>query len=114
MIVGLSGLGATGAVADPVCAASPPVAGAVVRGPVLQVQSAEVFCVALGETKTAWVAVTLSQPAASRGALMAAAFGKNAECRVGSDGRAVCTVEDADLSAVLSSTQVRQTAADWR
>ncbi len=112
-VVALSTL-AGGAVAEPVCSGAAPAAGAALHGPVLYVESAAVLCVSVGEAKTSWVAVTLDKPAASRGALMAAAFGKNARCAIGADQRGACTIEDVDLATVLRRADVRETAANWR
>lgn len=94
------------------CQGKPLQAGGFVRGPVLEILDARTVCVA--RTPTDWVAVPLIQPAQSRPALMAAAFGKTATCVVGKDGRGECVIEGAPLGAVLRQPTLQKTAQAWR
>jgi len=82
---------ATSAQADGLCTAPPPAPGAVVHGPVLHVFDGQTLCVALGATPDRWLPIRLTQEgsgpssqesSASRGALMAVAFGQDVTCRI--------------------------------
>lgn len=97
-----------------VCAGSPTASSSELRGPILEVPDSESLCVALSDNPSTWVRVVLAQPAPTRGALMAAAFGKNAVCTVRADGRGVCKVESAPLGDLLRRSEIIKTSADWR
>jgi hypothetical protein len=92
----------------------------VVSGPVLQVIDGRTLCVALGPTPDRWVRVRLADvlDPTARGALMAAAFAKDAACGVerlddqGVVGR--CVVEGAPLSRLVDGADARLQAAAWR
>lgn len=94
------------------CQGKPVQAGGFVRGPVLEILDARTVCVA--RTPTDWVAVTLIQPAQSRPALMAAAFGKTATCVVGKDQRAECVIEGTALTVLLRQPTLQRAALDWQ
>jgi len=94
------------------CQGKPIQSGGFVRGPVLEILDARTVCVA--RTPTDWVPVTLIQPAQSRPALMAAAFGKTATCVVGKDGRAECVIEGTALGVLLRQPMLQKAALDWR
>ena len=96
------------------CKGAPPVAGAQLHGPILNVPDANTVCVAQGHSPGSWIAVRLAEPAPDRATLMAAAFGKNAVCVVGSDGRALCVVEGAPLSQLLQQPELQKASLAWR
>jgi hypothetical protein len=96
-----------------VCKAPPPAPGQIVSGPVLHVPSADVLCVATGPSPETWAPVPLAHPAASRGALMSAAFSENVVCAVGSDGRAVCQVGHEALAHKIDHIRINA-AMQWR
>jgi hypothetical protein len=88
--------------------------GAVVRGPVLQIPSATSLCVAQSDSPTTWVEVKLPVWGVSRGAVMAAAFAKNAVCVITADGLGDCRVEAKPLAAEVHSYRALLEAASWR
>lgn len=94
------------------CQGKPVQSGGFVRGPVLEILDTRTVCVA--RTPTDWVPVTLIQPAQSRPALMAAAFGKTATCVVGKDGRAECVIDGTPLGVLLRQPLMQKAALDWR
>ncbi len=94
------------------CQGKPVQAGGFVRGPVLEILDARTVCVA--RSPTDWVAVTLIQPAQSRPALMAAAFGKTATCAVGPDGRGECVIDGVSLGVLLRQPTIQKTAMAWK
>ncbi|MDQ0464353.1 hypothetical protein QO010_002134 [Caulobacter ginsengisoli] len=94
------------------CQGKPVQSGGFVRGPVLEILDARTVCVA--RTPGDWVPITLIQPAQSRPALMAAAFGKTATCVVGQDGRAECVIEGTSLGVLLRQPALQKTALNWR
>lgn len=98
----------------PACGAAPAPAGATVHGPVLQVLDARTLCLAGGPHPATWAPVELAEPAPSRQALMAAAFGKNAVCTVRPDGRAACVVEGRQLAALLQQPELLKAAVHWQ
>ena len=113
-------LGASSAQAG-VCAAPAPEAGAAIKGPVLHVEDGETLCVAKGFDPSQWVELKLApraQTPAPKGALMAAAFGKDVVCRVETvvDGQAVadCTVGSKSVAALLARPSILKAADKWR
>lgn len=96
------------------CKAPPPAAGQTVRGPVLHVPNSRQMCVAAGADPSQWTPVRLAEPALTRGRLMAAAFGRNAACEIGQDGRGVCRIEGDALADRLNRPGVVRASADWR
>ncbi len=60
LLIGFAAPGAARSAAA--CGASPPAAGALIRGPVLQVIDAWTVCVALGPLPEQWLALKLSSP----------------------------------------------------
>ncbi|HEX4198491.1 MAG TPA: hypothetical protein VHZ26_13725 [Caulobacteraceae bacterium] len=112
MIIASAFAGAAGA-AD-VCQGPAPAAGAAVHGPVLAVPDGSSLCLATGATPSAWVKIPLSRLRTSQRMLMAAAFGKNATCAIGADGRGECLVEGRPLAASLQSPEVVKAAYLWR
>jgi hypothetical protein len=96
-----------------VCRAPPAVSGEAVRGPILHVPSADLICVATGADPAAWVPVPLAAPAPSRAALMNAAFGENAVCQIGRDGRGQCEVAKDALAQRLRRIDAVATES-WR
>ena len=135
----LGALAATGALclwtaqaqaADTVCTGSPPPAGTVIRGPVLEVEDGRTLCLALGETPDQWVRLTLADaPVANpvrrvafstaqdnpRGTLMSVAFAQNLDCRIEQGDQAVCTLDDGRSVGALLKTRTAQAAGrDWR
>ncbi len=113
IVLGLLALRPTHAQAASVCQGRPAESGRSVRGPILEIIDARTVCVALSPDPADWAQVTLIQPALSRPALMAAAFGKTATCVVGDDGRAECVVDGAPLTTLLSQPTLQKTAARW-
>lgn len=102
-----------------VCAAPLPQPGEVIKGPVLHVEDGETLCVAEGFEPSRWVALQVVDGAeVPKAALMAAAFGKDAVCKVESvtDGRAVasCAIEERPLAALLQRPEVMKAAGGWR
>jgi hypothetical protein len=95
-----------------VCGGTQPHRGAVLHGPILDIPNSTTLCVALGPLPSAWVAVHPRTIAATRSALMAAAFGKNATCTVDGDGEADCLIEGRPLTEALTRPHVD--AAAWR
>ena len=87
---------------------------ATVHGPILEVPDESSLCVALGPTPDRWVRITLQTPAADRSTLMAAAFGRNADCKVGRDGRGDCAIEGSALHDQLRDPQVIAASVQWR
>lgn len=110
--LGLMSLQPSRAEAASPCHGKPVESGGFVRGPVLEVLDTRTVCVA--RTPTEWAPVTLIQPAQSRPALMAAAFGKIATCVVGKDGRAECVIEGAPLGVLLRQPLMQKAALDWK
>jgi hypothetical protein len=102
---------ATAEAASP-CQGRPVLSGGFVRGPVLDILDVRTLCVA--RSPGDWVAVTLSQAAQSRPALMAAAFGKTATCVIGPDGRGECVIDGASLGVLLRQPTLQKTALAWR
>ncbi len=96
-----------------VCSAPPPAPGDVVRGPVLHVPSADLLCVATGATPDTWAPVPLAHPAASRGALMSAAFSENVVCAIGADGLGDCRIGRKALSRKVDRIKLNAAMA-WR
>lgn len=103
--------GAASAGDCPGAAAAP---GSLVHGPVLQIPDAGTLCVAQGQSRSTWVEIRLARAAATRGLLMAAAFGKNATCIVTSEGYGACLIEATPLTAELERPETIQAAASWR
>ena len=114
MIAVLAAAFASRATAGEVCQGPAPSAHATVHGPVLAVPDASSLCIATGASPSAWVRIPLDRPQATKAALMAAAFGKNATCAVDADGRGACVVEGKPLTELLHSPEIVKTAYDWR
>lgn len=106
--------GACGARAESLCKGPPPRPGASIHGPVLQVDSGSSLCIAQGPKPAQWSPVRLSGVRTTRGALMAAAFGRNATCRIGADGLAACEVDGRSLIAAIARPEMAQAAPAWR
>lgn len=76
------------AAAGTLCSAPAAESSARLRGPVLDVLDGETLCLALGPTPDRWLQLRLSdvgEPrpgAATRGALMSVAFGRDVDCRI--------------------------------
>jgi hypothetical protein len=102
------------------CTARPPSLGEVFAGAVLQVINGRTICVAQGPTPADWIRVTIAGAPqdGSRGALMAASFGRSVECvavRATKDGiQARCVVDGLPLSAVMGAEAVRLEGLSWR
>jgi hypothetical protein len=123
-ILGLTS--AAGAAQAAACAAPAPPVGAEIKGPVLHVIDGETLCVARGFSPDQWVKVRLAPEGAARvsdrppprGALMAAAFGKDAVCRIEAvaNGEAVarCTVGGLPVAGQVRQSGAMKAAANWR
>ena len=110
-----------------VCTGKAPVSGEL-HGPVLQVEDGATLCVALGATPDTWVRLTLADaPVANpiqrasntdenpRGALMAVAFSQTVDCRLQTDGRALCVLQDGRSVGNLLKTRAAWAAGkEWR
>jgi hypothetical protein len=94
--------------------APPPPAGAVVRGPILQIDDGASVCVAKGAQPLFWTRIKLRGVDVSRPLLMAAAFGKNAACVIGADGLADCMVEGVPLRTLSGQPAVIKASLSWR
>ena len=105
--------GAGSAQAQNVCRGAAPVAGMVIHGPVLEISDGSSLCVATGADRTDWVRIPLQQSTTTRPQLMAAAFGKNAICRIGADGRGECVVDGSPLSETLQRPEIVKAATGW-
>jgi hypothetical protein len=116
VVVAAAGLvtAGVGHAAEPACGAPSPKVGAVVRGPVLLISDGRTMCLAGGDTPETWTRVQLPYADVTRGVLMAAAFGKNAECRIGPGGEAACTVEGRSLAEELHRPEILKAALRWR
>lgn len=113
-------LGANSAQAG-VCGAPTPKAGAAIKGPVLHVEDGQTLCVATGFDPSQWVELKLSpaeQTPAPKGALMAAAFGKDVICRVEAvvDGQAIadCAVGSKSVASLLGRPSILKASDNWR
>jgi len=105
---------ASGAVAQTVCGAPAPAAGAVLHGPVLEIPNGSTLCIATGASPAQWTAVSLAQIKTSRAVLMAAAFGQNATCTIGQDGAADCRIEGASLAQQIQRPEILKASMQWR
>ena len=105
---------ASSASAGSLCKGPAPRPGAAIHGPVLQVDDGSSLCIAQGASPTQWSLVRLAQVRTTRTALMAAAFGRNATCRIGQTGLATCDVEGRGLIASLAHPEMAQAAPAWR
>jgi len=114
MIAVLAAAFASRAAAGEICEGAAPSAQGTVHGPVLAVPDASSLCVATGISPSTWVRIPLDRLQATKAALMAAAFGKNATCAVNADGRGVCVVEGKPLAELLHSPEIVKAAYDWR
>ncbi|MGE5567111.1 MAG: hypothetical protein ACM3YN_13285 [Parcubacteria group bacterium] len=117
IIAGAMTLGmATAASAETPCKGAAPAPGAVLHGPVLHVEDGGRLCVARGFDIESWVEVQLADapPELARGPLMSAAFAKDVDCKVGADGRAVCTVEGQSVSELAQQPSVQKAGMSWR
>lgn len=113
------GLAFTDAAQAGVCEAPLPKPGEVVKGPVLHVEDGETLCVAEGFEPSKWIRLQVVDGAGlPRSALMAAAFGKDAVCKVESvgEGRAIasCAIEERPLAALLQQPEIMKAAGGWR
>ncbi|HEX2562004.1 hypothetical protein [Phenylobacterium sp.] len=104
-----------------VCSGPLPKPGEVIEGPVLHVEDGQTLCVAEGFEPEKWVPLRVADAAGDgtpKSALMAAAFGKDAVCKIEAlaDGHAVasCTIEQRPLAALLQKPGVLKAAGDWR
>jgi hypothetical protein len=96
--------------------------GATVHGPVLQVLDGERLCVATGAARAEWAELLVrgadEGPAPVQGALepallMSVAFGHDADCTVGPDRIAVCTIDGQPLSSLLRRPGAVEAANAW-
>ena len=86
-----------------------------VAGPVLDVPSDGVICVALGPRPEQWVRVRLAgTEALDRKRLMAAAFSKRVDCAREARHGWTCRVGADDLAAMAGSPAMGLASADWR
>ena len=107
---------ASGAQAASVCMGAAPQPGAVLHGPVLHVEEGGRLCVANGFGRNEWVELQLADapPELPRGPLMSAAFAKDVDCKVGADGRAMCTVDGQSVSDLAQRPSVQKAGLSWR
>jgi hypothetical protein len=110
--VGVSVVSRAGAAS--ICQGPRPKPGTMVHGPVLQIDDGSTICIATGASPSTWRAIHLSQVDTSRATLMAAAFGKNATCAVGSGGTGDCTIEGHSLAQELRRPDMALASARWR
>ena len=96
------------------CPGGPAPNGAVVHGPVLQIPDPASLCIAQGPSPSTWIRVRLARASQTYPLLMAAAFGKNAVCKVGLDGRGVCAIEGQPLDAELRRPETVVASLSWR
>jgi hypothetical protein len=96
------------------CPGGPAPTGAVVHGPVLEIPDASSLCLAQGQSPSTWRMVRLAKPSETYPLLMAAAFGKNAICFVGRDGRAACNIEGEPLAVELKRPETIKASLSWR
>jgi len=102
------------------CTADPPAAGESFSGPVLQVMDGRTVCVARGPLPGQWVRVVLAdtEAAATRGALMAAAFARSVACislGAGREGvRAICVTNGASISQLATMPDQLVAGRAWR
>jgi hypothetical protein len=116
-VAGVAALGfASGASAESLCKGQAPQVGAVLHGPVLQVEDGGRLCVAKGFEPDAWIELQLADAPAdlTRGTLMSAAFAKDVDCKVRADGRALCTVDGQSVGALASQPSVQKAGLTWR
>lgn len=106
--------GAFNASAESICKGPAPRPGAAIHGPVLQVDDGSSLCIAKGAKPAQWSLVRLENVHATRHALMAASFGRNATCRIGRNGLATCDIEGRALLASIAGPQMAQAAPAWR
>jgi hypothetical protein len=107
-------LAAAGAAMAGSCPGGPAPNGAVVHGPVLEIPDSSSLCVAQGFSPSTWIEVRLAQASETYPLLMAAAFGKNAICVVGNDGRGVCDIEGQPLDVELRRPETIEASLLWR
>jgi hypothetical protein len=50
----------------------------------------------------------------ARGPLMSAAFAKDVDCRMGPDGRGLCTVDGQSVGALAQQPSIQKTGLTWR
>ena len=96
------------------CPGGPAPSSAVVHGPVLEIPDAMSLCLAQGQSPTTWIGVTLAQPSHTYPLLKAAAFGKDAICFVGRDGRGLCDIEGQPLDSALRRPETIEASLAWR
>jgi len=90
-------------------------AGAEIHGPVLHVLDGQTLCVAKGTDPSQWMAVRLDDApqAASWGALMSVAFGKDVTCVAQDAGRAaICRIDGRSIGTQLEGAAKAGVA--WR
>jgi hypothetical protein len=102
--------GACNASAGSICKGPTPRPGAAIHGPVLQIDDGSSVCIAQGAKPAQWSLVRLNKVRATRSVLMAATFGKTADCRIGRDGLGTCDVEGKPLSATVTRPEMAQAA----
>jgi hypothetical protein len=100
--------------AEATCGRSETQPGATVHGPVLLTPDADTLCLASGPTPDTWIRIKLATASPTRAVLMAAAFGKNADCLVDKSGTASCTIEGQSLEATLGSPEIVKASLAWR
>jgi len=105
---------ASGAAAQTVCGAPRPVPGTVLHGPVLEIPNGSTLCIATGGLPAQWTAVPLAQIKTSRAVLMAAAFGQNVTCTIGTDGAGDCRVEGSRLAQEVQRPEILKASMQWR
>jgi hypothetical protein len=108
------GLGAAGAAMAASCPGGPAPSDTVVHGPVLEIPDASSLCLAQGQAPSTWIRVRLARAGETYPLLLAAAFGKNAVCFVGRDGRAACDIEGQPLDVELRRPETIQASLSWR
>jgi hypothetical protein len=97
------------------CRGEAAAAGAEIHGPVLHVLDGQTLCVAKGTDPSQWTAVRLDDApqAASWGALMSVAFGKDVTCVAeGAGGGAICRLDGRSIGAQLEGAAKAGVA--WR
>ena len=96
------------------CPGGPAPNHAVVHGPVLEIPDASSLCIAQGQSPSTWLRVRLARASDTLPLLMAAAFGKNAVCNVGADGRGICDIEGRPLEEELRRPETIAASLGWR
>jgi len=114
LAVAIVSITSTNARAANICQGQAPAPGEVVHGPVLQVADGSSLCLGVGGSPEAWVMIRVPQLGASRQALMAVAFGKNATCVIGRNGQGDCMIEGQPLASALRAPEIIKAVSEWR